>query len=168
MTNPFGLEPGSTPPSGMATYHIVLHSVPKPHPAFKSYMGSWKPERGLVRILGSSEHFRDDPTASSARRLYDQVKRQLTQLYGQPDVSEFVSDEVWAEEKDFCMSLENGERSHASLWEDGKHRLGDEVEKIFLMVASDDGYETSNVTLIYDLPGFEDEIVGDEYGIDSL
>ncbi|MDF2096121.1 hypothetical protein [Aquibaculum arenosum] len=168
MAKPFGLEPGSTPPSGMATYHIVLHSVPKPHPAFKSYMGSWTPERGLVRVMGTSEHFGEDSTASTARRLYDQVKRQLTQVYGSPQENEFVSDSVWAEERDFCSALANGERSHASLWERGVHGLDSDIQRIFLAVVSDDGYETSNVSLMYDLPGYEDEAAGDEYGLDSL
>lgn len=168
MANPFGLEPGSTPPSGMASYHIVLHSVPNPHPSFKSYMGSWRPEHGLVRVMATSEQFGDDSTASSARRLYDQVKRQLTQRYDNPESNEFVSDEVWAPEKDFCMALENGERAHACIWTRLDNQLGDDLEKIFLMVNSDDGYETSSVSLIYEFPGFDEATVGDDYGLDSL
>ena len=168
MANPFGLEAGSTPPSGMAKYHVIMQSVPKPHPAFKSYMGEWKPEAGLVRILGNSDRFDDDSSALSARRLYDQVKRQLVQLYGQPDEIEGVSEDGWEEEKDFCMAIENGARSHACQWNSKEHALTDNVEKIFLMVGTDDGYQTSHVVLIYDFPGFEDELTGDEYGLESL
>ena len=168
MANPFGIEAGLTPPSGMASYHVILHSVPKPHPDFKHYSGVWKPEFGLVKILGTSERFLEDSTASNARRLYEKVKRQLTQIYGTPSEHEFVTSDVWEEDKDFCFTLENGDRVHASIWEMGSHNLQDDIQKIFLMVNSDDGYETSTVSLSYDFPGLEQEAVGDEYGIDSL
>ncbi|VWX57317.1 hypothetical protein [Sphingorhabdus sp. 109] len=168
MANPFGIEAGSTVPSGMATYHVILHSVPKPHPAFKTYSGIWKPEAGLVRILGQSETFTDDSYASNALRIYDQVKRQLSQIYGPPKVDEDVIDDTWSDPKDFCMALENGGRNHACRWMLGTHDLTDDVQHIMLMIATNDGYEMSHVMLDYEFSGCDDDNAGDAYGLDSL
>ena len=168
MANPFGLEPGSTPPAGMATYHLVLHSVPKPHPGFKTYMGSWRPDHGLVQVSASSDQFTGDPSAASARKLYDQVKRQLTQRYGEPQSNEAVTDEIWADEREFCSSLGNGERDHACVWTKDDHQLDDNLNQIFLMVNSEDSYETSSVSIMYEFPGYDEVTSGDEYGLDSL
>lgn len=168
MVQPFGLEPGSTPPNGMANYHIDFETVPKPHPAFKSYAGIWKPGRGLTMILGTSERFSDDRTAIGARQLYEQVKRQLSQIYGDPDVHEFVTDEYWDDENDFCMTLGNDERFHLSRWTQSEHALDERVQNIQLSVRSDDGYEESHVCLSYSFSGNEDSPDADEFGIDSL
>tara|TARA_R110002049_G_C8933069_1_gene544325 strand:- start:60 stop:584 length:525 start_codon:yes stop_codon:yes gene_type:complete len=158
MANPFGIEASSTVPSGTATYDVTLHSVPEPHPAFKEYSGIWKPENGLVSITGKSETFRKDPSASEARRIYAEVKHELTQLYGQPFEDEEISDEDWPEDLGFCSAIENGARSHTCDWDLGTHDLTDNVQNIMLTIVSDDGDEKSQVWLEYGFPECKDEV----------
>ena len=168
MTSPFGIAPFSTPSLGIAKYFVSFESVPKPHPDLKSYSGFWEPGKGIVKITGRSATFEDDGYATDARRLYDKMKRQLTGVYGNPEVREYVFDEVWEDEKDFCMSIEQGERSHTCSWSRSNSDLPDAIEEIWLTIASEDGYEQSYVMLAYQFVGADDGTAGDDLGLDSL
>jgi hypothetical protein len=170
MPNPFGVEAGSTPGSDQASYLVMFHAVPNPHPAFTTYNGTWSPEEGLSRINASSQNFGDDPGCYSARALYDRVRRQLEQVYGPCDVIETVDpDGIWVDDADFWNSLNSGERTHAAIWsEDAGSRLDAKLQRISLMLAATAEYHESCVMLSYD---FENQVVSgpsDNYGLGSL
>lgn len=168
MPDPFGIKCNSTPPAGMARYMVSFHAVPKPHPAFKSYSGAWTPEQGLVKIFASSDRFEDEPSCQSSRELYERVKRQLTQVYGQPELTEFIgTDAIWPQDDEFYSSLSHGERSHSCSWLD-MQRLDAGIQQIHLMVVSEETYDTSYVMLSYCFAGHEEGKPSDEYGLDSL
>lgn len=170
MPNPFGIELGSTPHAGMADYDVVLKSVPKPHPAFKTYLGKWHPERGLVYILASSDVFEEDSFACSSRSLYDTVKRQLNKVYGQSESLEFMEpNSIYPDDSDFVDSLLREERLHATRWcEETGANLDAGIERIFLSIVGVD-YGASKVMLSYSLKGGADidEHV-DDFGAMSL
>lgn len=168
MVSPFGIEPYSTPELGMAKYFVSFTSVPKPHPGLQSYHGIWEPGKGLVKVTGNSAPFDEDQTASEARLLYDRIKRQLIGVYGQPEVQEFVSDQAWADENDFCMSLSQNERFHSCIWDRSQSALPEGLESILLMVSSADGFQMSDVTLCYTFTGGDDGSAADALGLDSL
>lgn len=170
MPDPFGLKAGSTPPSGMVNYMLAFHTVPKPHPSFQSYSGIWTPEGGLVRVTAYSKTFTDEADCRSARALYEQIKRQLTQVYGPTELIEFVDhDATWSDEEDFWQALNSNERTHGCQWEkDAGARLDAGIVRINLLVVSNDDYDTSQVVLAYEFEGFSRPEVSDEYGLDSL
>lgn len=170
MPDPFGLKAGSTPPSGMANYMIDFHAVPKPHPAFQSYMGLWTPESGLSRVTAYSEIFEEEADCRSARRLYEQVKRQLLQVYGDGTDMEYVDEDgTWPEESEFWNALNHNERFHTFAWrrEDGAV-LDAGLDKIILMVCTTEQYDSSRITLSYEFEGYSSPERADEFGLDSL
>ena len=170
MPDPFGLKAGSTPPSGMANYMMSFHAVPKPHPAFSSYSGLWTPESGLTRVTASSQVFEDEADCRSARRLYEQVKRQLTQVYGSGEVVEVVEeDATWPHEEDFWNALNHSERQHATFWQsENGHNLDAGLNALNLLIFTGDQYDSSQVILSYEFQGFSAPERADEFGLDSL
>jgi hypothetical protein len=170
MPDPFGLTAGSTPPAGMANYHIAFHVVPKPHPAFHNYSGVWTPEDGLVQVVASSKVFEDEADCRSSIDLYERVKRQLEQVYGRPANNEIVNEDgTWPELHEFWNGLNNGDRVHGSRWtQDTASKLDANIAQIDLMIIADDQYDSSHVLLAYRFAGFEGQAPGDEYGLDSL
>lgn len=170
MPNPFGIELGSTPHAGLADYNVDFKSVPKPHPAFKSYLGKWHPERGLTYIVAASDIFEDDGFAYAAQDLYETVKRQLSKVYGEAKSDEFVeADSLYPDESEFVDSLLSNERHHVTRWsEDTGAVLDAGIERIFLSIVGV-GYDSSQVVLSYSLKGGADidEHV-DDFGAMSL
>jgi hypothetical protein len=170
MPDPFGLKAGSTPPAGMANYMVAFYAVPNPHPAFQTYNGAWTPEMGLTRIIATSRSVAGQADCSTSRALYERVKRQLVQVYGNPaDVEIIDPDATWPDEKDFWQSLQSGERNHGSRWSLNEgNALDAGIEQIDLMVTNDDEYDVSHVILAYQFEGFQAPEPADEYGVDSL
>jgi hypothetical protein len=169
MPDPFGLKAGSTPPAGMAQYLLSFHAVPKPHPSFQSYHGTWKPDVGLVGVTAFSQKFVDEADCRSARNLYDRVQRQLAQVYGEPEDGEYADpDGTWPDESDFWNALNDNGRFHISSWKRGKANLDAGINQIDLMVSPDADYDTSQVLLIYQFDGYGDTGMAPEYGLDSL
>ncbi len=170
MPDPFGLKAGSTPESGMANYMVSFHAVPKPHPAFTRYSGLWTPESGLSRVMAYSASVEDENDCRSSRRLYDQVKRQLVQVYGGGQELEYVDpDSAWPEDDEFWTGLSHDVRQHSTLWQRASGaKLDAGLETIQLMILADDDYEKSHVVLSYEFEGFKHPERADEFGMDSL
>jgi hypothetical protein len=168
MADPFGIKANSTPPVGMARYLVRFHSVPKPHPAFSNYSGTWTPAHGLVQIRASSEPFTDEKNCSSARALYHQVKRQLIQAYGEPADHEYLDNESrWQGDNEFWQSIENGDRIYTTDWTEEACKLRDGIRDIHLGVITDSVYD-SYVLLSYNFEGVNEDGPSDDYGLDSL
>ncbi|WP_141249456.1 hypothetical protein [Sphingobium sp. D43FB] len=168
MPDPFGITAGSTPPAGMAKYHVAFHAVPKPHPAFHNYSGVWTPAGGIVQVLASSKIFADEADCRSARDLYDRIKRQLAQVYGAPETFELIDEEAtWPDLHEFWNALNHGERTHFSRWTNPA-KLDADITQIDLMIIAEDQYDSSHVMIVYRFSGYQEQTPGDEYGLDSL
>lgn len=170
MPNPFGLEAGSTPDAGMADYLVVFHAVPKPHPLFFEYSGNWRPGKGLVEVVAKTKVIEDDESCYQTLKIYDQLKRQLSQVYGAGDVQEYlVHDSIWDGADEFWQSLHSNDRVHATKWD---ARTGAELDakinRIYLSVMNGYQHGSSYVFLSYEFEGYEKAELADSYAIGSL
>lgn len=150
MPNPFGIALGSTPSLDMATYHVSFQRVPNGHPDLTSYIGTWRPGKGLVSILAMTDVFEDDTQGYSARSIYEKLKRQLERVYGPPLELEFLRPgALYSEDHEFIPSIDHGERHHMCRWNrETRARLDAGIEEITLSLLSE-GYDRAKVGLQY-------------------
>lgn len=167
MPNPFGLELGATPGAQIAEYEVTFKSVPKVHPDFRAYSGTWHPEKGLIEVRAQSEMFHSDERGGLARSLYEKIATQLEKVYGPPEVFEHLnSDALYTEEREFLQSLERRERFHFRTWDKARGaRLDAGIDLIQLSIFAIDS-DSSIVALSY---GVETDIDADsQFGAEAL
>lgn len=131
---------------------FITSNLPKRHSLFKNYLLDFGPN-GLISIIGMSETFSNDRAAQAARNAYDNIKKQLTEKYGQPVVKERVNpDGLWKKDSEFAMALLKHDRQHGCEW---TKDLPDDLSVIRLMIHPESS-DKVNVVILYQYKNIEE------------
>lgn len=95
-----------------------LTSVPKPHPAFESYLAQIAPKTGLCFLKGVGKTIQTNVFGSTLRIEYTKLRDQVSQTYGKYKESDSVlPGSIWTDPEDFMMGLLKKDRVLASQWD---------------------------------------------------
>lgn len=129
---------------GVESY--ITSVLPKRHSLFQNYILNFA-DSGLMSVIGISKSFDNDRAAQTARNAYDNIKKQLTEKYGNPKKLEFLRpDGIWKNEGEFAMSLVKNERQHGCEW---LTDLPDDIKKIRLMIIGESP-DSVKIGLLYE------------------
>ena len=91
--------------------------VPRPHPAFESYIVQIGPTRGLSIIKAIGKNIYTSVYGTEIRNVFENMNKALCLKYGKGKVTDRLGyGSIWNEPKDFTMALIRKERALLSLW----------------------------------------------------
>ena len=94
-----------------------IKTVPKPHPAFESYIVQISPTTGLSAVKGIGKNIKTSVYGLDIRNAFEDMNKALCSKYGQgKTIDRLRYGSIWNEPKDFTMSLVTKERLLVSLW----------------------------------------------------
>lgn len=119
---PFGTEMGDKPEKFGKTFNDlspergIRVTPPKQHSTFTIYELRFADD-GLASVTALSDYYKRDRFASGAKSDYATLKKQLTEKYGQPQITEYLkSGGIYDKDSEFAASLYYKERFHFATW----------------------------------------------------
>jgi hypothetical protein len=126
---PFGFEYGMTKEQVIAAVGqnavrkatddaLEITTVPKPHPAFESYVLIISPTRGLVKIVAVGNTIKTNGLGGEVRDAFTETQVLVARNYGSPEKAfDFLrSGSIWNDPQDWMMGLAKKERVLTSFW----------------------------------------------------
>ena len=143
------LKPIESENSGVEMYYTS--KMPKRHSLFQQYILKFG-DTGLVSIIAISKLFDNDRASLGALSAYDNLKKQLTEKYGEPKNLEFLHPNgIWKKDNEFAMSLVKNERQHTCDW---TKNLPDDLKRIRLAIIGESG-DCVKICLLYEYINIE-------------
>nr|WP_234706364.1 hypothetical protein [Sinorhizobium meliloti] len=139
---PFGIEQGQSKDS-LRIFHEPSHygvyklcTVPRRHPAFEVYSAEISETVGVCRVNAGSVMFTADRLGTKVRAKFDEIVRELEDIYGQgKDFKSLKEGSRWSEKRDWVMSVTENERTYRREWSVAYgSRLKDGISRINLAV----------------------------------
>lgn len=140
---PFGLEKGMTYEqllaidpsiSEIAPGYYKLTTVPKPSPAFESYIVQIHPDHGLYFLKAIGKDIETSTYGIELKAEFDRVKKGLIAVYGEPTGSyDYLRPgSLWDEPRDWMISIIKKERVLIFAWGEDDIPITTDIEKVFL------------------------------------
>jgi hypothetical protein len=137
---PFGLEQGMSlvtvggNPEPISKGIYKFKSVPKPHPAFESYVLQFGPTSGLCWIKAIGPNVSTNVYGSDLKIKFDELKNRLSDIYGFPEEFDLLLPRsIWREPNEWMTALVKKERVLASRWQlDKAINQKHELKTVFL------------------------------------
>ena len=129
VAGPFGLErgmtlaqlPGTPVKVGPGMYR--LSEVPKPHPAFDTYVVIVGPTTGVCWIKGVGKSIQTGAYGTQLQASFHDMKDRLAAIYGTARVSDRLNEgSIWNESRDWMMGMLKKERKLVALWTTDKNK----------------------------------------------
>jgi hypothetical protein len=133
---------------------LVFSTVPRPHPAFESYVLVFSPKDGLLKILAMGPDIRTNGFGEVIHDSFVEIRNAIAQTYGQPDniIDSVRAGSIWTEPEDWMMGLYKGERGLACGW---GHALPKGLSLIMLSAAAA-SVEKGYLRLTYQFDGWSE------------
>ena len=159
---PFGIDPSASLSQKNAEINVVFQKVPRPHPDFVSYSGTYTIEHGLVRIFAQSKVYQGVYGALQIKAAFDRVLSNLQNEYGPGElVMRNFQNAIYEPENEFFEMLFYEDGFWSSSWE-FVHRE-DKLASVSFHVAPQD-FDSGYMLLAYAYEAAEG--VGDSEGED--
>jgi hypothetical protein len=97
---------------------LILRTAPRPHELFESYIVIISPERGLLKVLASSQDINTSRYGDEIKAQFEIIRKGLENVYGEPtDTLDFLrAGSIWNEPRDWLMGLLKKERTLEVFW----------------------------------------------------
>jgi len=94
-----------------------LHTVPKPHPSFSTYIVLIDSEIGVCKVNAISDDIITSVYGTELKSQFEAIQSQLEKTYGKEKKYDFLSaGSIWRESNDWMMGLLKKERFLSSYW----------------------------------------------------
>jgi hypothetical protein len=133
---------------------LYLTTVPKPNPAFESYVLLISPDRGLLKINAIGIDLRTNGFGSEVHSAFTEIADAVSGTYGTPKIYEFLrTGSIWNERQDWMMGLLKKERTLEAFWTPPEKDTRQHITSVSLS-AEALSQEKAYLRLSYEFEGF--------------